>query len=183
MKKFPHAEFKVNWRPFELNPSAPKEGTNKMKMYNEKFGEERIKMMLPRLTETFAKVGIKYSMGGDTGNTFDSHRLIYYAGTKGEAKQDALVEELFLNYFSEEKYIGDPSILLAAADKAGLDKGEVENVLANPGMFQKEVEDEKKAFARGVRGVPFFIINNEERLSGAQPPETFEEIFGEMLKA
>ena len=42
-----------------------------MKMYNEKFGEERIKMMLPRLTETFAKVGIKYSMGGDTGNTFD----------------------------------------------------------------------------------------------------------------
>lgn len=71
MKKFPQAEFEVNWRPFELNPAAPKEGTNKMKMYNEKFGEERIKMMLPRLTETFSKLGITYSMGGDTGNTFD----------------------------------------------------------------------------------------------------------------
>jgi len=71
MKKFPQAEFEVNWRPFELNPDAPKEGTNKMKMYNEKFGEERIKMMLPRMTETFSKLGIKYSMGGDTGNTFD----------------------------------------------------------------------------------------------------------------
>jgi hypothetical protein len=23
-------------------------------------------------------------MGGNTGNTFDSHRLIYYAGTKGK---------------------------------------------------------------------------------------------------
>ena len=33
------------------------------------------------------------------------------------------------------------------------------------------------------RGVPFFIINKEEGLSGAQPPETFEEIFGEMIKA
>ena len=29
------------------------------------------------------QVGIKYSIGGDTGNTMDSHRLIYYAGTKG----------------------------------------------------------------------------------------------------
>ena len=52
-----------------------------------------------------------------TENDANSHRLIYYAGTKGKAQQDALVEELFLNYFSEEKYIGDPSILLAAADK------------------------------------------------------------------
>lgn len=183
MKKFPQAEFEVNWRPFELNPDAPKEGTNKMKMYNEKFGEERIKMMLPRMTETFSKLGIKYSMGGDTGNTFDSHRLIYYAGTKGTAQQDALVEELFLNYFSEEKYIGDPSILVAAAEKAGLDKGEVQKILADPAMFRKEVENEKKSFGRGVRGVPFFIVNGEEALSGAQPPETFEEIFGEMLKA
>ena len=44
-----------------------------------------------------------------------SHRLIYFAGMKG--KQDALVEELFLNYFSEEKFIGDRTILLAAAEK------------------------------------------------------------------
>jgi len=52
-----------------------------------------------------------------TENDANSHRLIYYAGTKGTAQQDALVEELFLNYFSEEKYIGDPSILVAAAEK------------------------------------------------------------------
>jgi hypothetical protein len=25
-------------------------------MYNEKFGEERVKMMMPRMTEAFAKV-------------------------------------------------------------------------------------------------------------------------------
>ena len=31
-------------------------GTNKLKMYNEKFGEERVKMMMPRMTEAFAKV-------------------------------------------------------------------------------------------------------------------------------
>jgi predicted DsbA family dithiol-disulfide isomerase len=110
--------------------------------------------------------------------------------------------------------------------QAGLDKGEVQKILADPAMFRKEVENEKKSFGRGVRwagslpreevareeqgkrareevaragaggvmwwlgcacdagrGVPFFIVNGEEALSGAQPPETFEEIFGEMLKA
>jgi predicted DsbA family dithiol-disulfide isomerase len=47
----------------------------------------------------------------------------------------------------------------------------------------QEVNDEKKAFGRGVSGVPFFIINKEEGLSGAQPAETFIEIFQELLKA
>ncbi len=32
-------------------------------------------------------------------------------------KQDAVVEELFRNYFSEEKFIGDRAVLLAAAEK------------------------------------------------------------------
>jgi predicted DsbA family dithiol-disulfide isomerase len=31
--------------------------------------------------------------------------------------------------------------------------------------------------------VPYFIINKEEGVSGAQPPETFLEIFTELLKA
>jgi predicted DsbA family dithiol-disulfide isomerase len=183
MSKFPQAEFEVNWRPFELNPDAPKTGTNKLKMYNEKFGEERVKMMMPRMTEAFAKVGIKYSIGGDTGNTFDSHRLIYYAGTKG--KQDAVVEELFLNYFSQEKFIGDRAVLLAAAEKSGLDKEEAAKVLDEPSMFKKQVEEEKRLFGRqfGVSGVPYFIINKEEGVSGAQPPETFLEIFTQHLKA
>jgi len=35
------------------------------------------------------------------GNTFDSHRAIYLASLVG--KEDAMVEELFKNYFSEQK--------------------------------------------------------------------------------
>jgi len=183
MSLCPQADFEVNWRPFELNPSAPKTGENKLEMYTRKFGEERIRMMMPRMTETFAKVGLNYSIGGLTGNTFDSHRLIFWAGTLGHAKQDALVEELFSNYFCEEKYIGDRQILLAAAIKVGLDQTEAERILDDCTAFKKEVENEKRTFGRGVSGVPFFIINREEGLSGAQPPETFVEIFRDALKS
>lgn len=37
----------------------------------------------------------------------DSHRLIAYAGHQGLDKQNALVEELFLGYFTRGKYLGD----------------------------------------------------------------------------
>ncbi|EKX35982.1 hypothetical protein GUITHDRAFT_117897 [Guillardia theta CCMP2712] len=179
MKKFPQVQFEVNWRPFQLQPEAPKEGRNKLEMYHEKFGADRVRMMMPRLTQAFDNVGVKFSMGGMTGNTFDSHRLIYWAGTKG--KQDELMEELFMNYFSQEKYIGDPQVLEQAAEKVGLDRQEAAGVISNPQAFAKEVEAEKKKFGRSVSGVPFFIINGEEGLSGAQPPEVFEQVFREVL--
>lgn len=37
----------------------------------------------------------------------DSHRLIYFAGQQGLDKQHNIVEELFLGYFTQGKYIGD----------------------------------------------------------------------------
>ena len=51
----------------------------------------------------FADIGIKYSLGGDTGNTMNSHRLIEFAGSL--EKQNELMEELFLNYFSEGSHL------------------------------------------------------------------------------
>ena len=71
-------------------------------MYKEKFGEARIAQMLPHMTKTFAELGVHYSIGGLTGSTLDSHRLIHWAGEVGGASaQDAVVSELFNNYFSE----------------------------------------------------------------------------------
>ena len=44
-------QFEVRWHPFQLNPQAdPKKGVNKMEMYKEKFGEERVKQMVPVMT-------------------------------------------------------------------------------------------------------------------------------------
>jgi hypothetical protein len=43
--------------------------------------------------------------GGLTGNTFDSHRLIEWAGREGQQAQGALVAELFRAYFSEARAV------------------------------------------------------------------------------
>lgn len=59
-------------------------------------------MALPAAQEVFAQEGVRYSIGGLTGNTYDSHRLIAWAEDNfGPAKQNALVEELFKSYFTE----------------------------------------------------------------------------------
>lgn len=41
------------------------------------------------------------------GNSLDSHRLIHYAGKQEPEKQHELVEELFIGYFTQGKFIGD----------------------------------------------------------------------------
>mmetsp|Transcript_15634 Transcript_15634/g.37141 ORF Transcript_15634/g.37141 Transcript_15634/m.37141 type:complete len:209 (-) Transcript_15634:1345-1971(-) len=116
------ADFVVNWRPFQLNPSASREGVNKLEMYREKFGEERLRQIMPRLTQVFAEEGLKYSLGGLTGNTLNSHRLVAAAERVGLGS--ALVEELMKGYFTEEKFINDREFLLETASKVGLPDAE-----------------------------------------------------------
>lgn len=165
----------VKWHPFFLNPDAPTEGVNKIDYYKSKFGSGRMQMILDRVGGAFANLGYKYSMGGKTGSTLDSHRLIELAGKQGLEKQNAVVEELFLNFFTQEKYIGDREVLVAAAEKVGVEGAR--SYLEDREAGLKEVLEAERKFRRGVSGVPHFVIDGRYEISGAQPPEAFLEAF------
>lgn len=168
-------DVQVKWHPFFLNPNAPVEGVNKAEYYKSKFGEGRMQMILDRVGGAFANLGYKYSMGGMTGSTLDSHRLLWHAGRQSLDKQNALAEELFLNFFTQEKYLGDKQVLVAAADKVGVEGSR--EFLDDPQAGLKEVLAEERKFRRGVSGVPHFVIDGRYQISGAQPPEAFLEAF------
>lgn len=54
------------------------------------------------MLQVFKAEGLDYCMDGLTGSTMDSHRLITWAGSSaGRQAQDALVEQLFLAYFTQ----------------------------------------------------------------------------------
>jgi len=168
--------FQVHWIPFQLNPDAPSgEGVNKMEMYTKKIGGGW-KSWLIRPFFFFAglREGIKFSMGGNTGNTFDSHRLISLASKQG--LQDELVEELFQNYFEQEKCISDHAVLLAAAKKVGLTGAE--DMLASD-LETASVNADLQSYQqnRGIRGVPHFIIEGRSSESGAPGTASFKQIF------
>ncbi|XP_065854985.1 uncharacterized protein [Euphorbia lathyris] len=166
-------DFEIKWHPFYLNPSAPKEGVNKLQYYREKFGS-RTEGIMARMTEIFRGLGMEYNLSGLTGNTLDSHRLIYFAGQQGD-KQHELVEELFLGYFTQAKYVGDKEFLLECAAKVGV-QGAAE-FLEDPNNGVKEVTEDLEKYSANITGVPYYVINGKHKLSGGQPSEVFLRAF------
>jgi len=140
--------------------------------------------MLERLGGAMRDSGIEgFSMGGNTGPTLDGHRLATYAEKEGLDKQNAFMEEIFRAYFCEEKAPCDRDVLLAAARNAGLDETKAREVLDAPTAQLGELDEQMQRFARGVSGVPFFIVSDGKKrfkLSGAQPPEAFLEVFEDL---
>lgn len=187
MTRLPDKEFSVSWLPFQLNANASKTPQSKVEMYMKKFGRtrEQVMQMSASMKANFDRVGLPFNFTdkGVTGNTFNSHRLIAMAGTKGPEVQDKVVESLFNAYFNEEKFLNDPDVLVQAAMGGGIDEASAKSFVENEKEFAKETSEELQ-IGREMRvtGVPFFVITNEDTgkkagLSGAQPPEQFVEVF------
>ncbi len=102
-------------------------------------------------------------------NTFEAHRLLHWAETKGRQKE--LKERLFTAYFSDGENPSDPQVLMNASGKAGLVPEEAREVLTS-GRYAEEVRKAERLWqSRGVRAVPAVIINDRYLISGGQPPE------------
>jgi len=157
-----------------LAPDAPAgAGINKMEMYKKKFGEEKIRQIIPHMQDVGRQHNISFSYGGNVGNTFDSHRLISLAEKQG--KQDALVEELFKNYFEREKCISDREMLLAAAREVGVSGAE--DVLRGDAERSEVSEDLRRFADVARRGVPQFIINGRPLEPGALDSDAIRDAF------
>lgn len=184
------ANITVNWLPFQLNASASKAGVNKVQMYMQKFGrtKEQVLAMSNSMRANFEAVGLPYSFSDEslTGNTFNSHRLIALAGSKGPEVQDKVVEALFQAYFADDKFLNDPEVLVAAAVKGGcLDESGARAFVTDEDQMASQVHEElETGKGMNVQGVPFFVLSNEAgqkvTLSGAQPAEQFVAAFGKL---
>ena len=112
-----------------------------------------------------------------TPNTFAAHRLIWLAGYHD--KQDEMVEMLFRQYFLEGGDIGNIETLSKIAAHAGLDQAAIETFLAGDEGIEAVKAEEAAGHRMGIRGVPYFVFNGVNALSGAQPPEQFLTAFRE----
>lgn len=179
------AALHCSWHPFLLDPSLPAEGVDKLASYEAKFGKARVAQILPHMAGVGAATQppIAFKWGGKIAGTLASHRLIELAMAKGgEELQNKCVEELFKDYFEREANIGDVDTLVNAAARAGMDAGEVRTYLqSNEGA--ERVLKEVRAWSTKFRisGVPFFIVNNKFRLSGAQETDVLLEAIDEAL--
>ena len=114
-----------------------------------------------------------------TPNTLDAHRLIWLSDK--ECIQDAVVEALFLAYFTQGRDICNQQTLIDVVAEAGLDRAGAEATLNSDEGMDAITEASEQARRFRVEGVPFFIINNELTLSGAQSPEVFLAAFKQAI--
>lgn len=175
---FPHAaDVTITWHSFELDPETKAEpGAHVVDMVAAKYGisREQAEAQHEQMAAQANAVGLDFNWRtAIPGNTFDAHRLIHLAAGHGLA--DAAEERFKKAYFSEGVNVEDHSELRRLAVEIGLEPADVDRVLDSDEFAAEVRADEQRASTLGVRGVPFFVIDNKYGISGAQPVEAFAQ--------
>jgi len=183
LAQVPDHPFVIEWHPFQLNPDMPLDGMDRRDYLEGKFGgkDAAVKAYAPVVEHAEnAGLTINYEAIKRTPNTLNAHRLIHWAGI--ESKQTEAVDALFQAYFVDGRDIGEPEVLGDIADSIGMDAAVVQKLLST----DNDIDDIKARDAHsrqmGVSSVPTFIVDNKHAVPGAQPPELWLKVIGEIME-
>jgi predicted DsbA family dithiol-disulfide isomerase len=181
----PGVAVEVTWFPFQLSPDMPREGKDRREHYASIFGEERARQIMEGMKQTGAAEGIAFDAppGARSPNTLSAHVLMYWASRSAGVDQNALAEKLFHAHHVRGEDIGNHHVLAGIASEVGMNSAEVLTAL-QAGTDEDTVTGLiAQAREAGVSGVPFFIVDGQYGLSGAQPPEAFLEAIDQAAAA
>ena len=172
--------FDIFWRPFQLNPDMPKGGMDRRQYLEAKFGAERAETFYKQIEDHAKGAGldVRFDLIERTPNTFDAHRLIRWSRSTG--MQNAVVNQLFVRYFERGEDLGDRDLLLDVAESVGMERAVVKQLYDNDADRELLETEESTAREIGVNGVPTFIVANKHVVTGAQPPDLWENVLDEL---
>jgi predicted DsbA family dithiol-disulfide isomerase len=177
----PDHPFAIEWHPFQLNPDMPAGGMDRQTYLQTKFGsKDGLYKAYQPVVEHAEKAGLALNLDliARTPNTLDAHRLIHWAGIEG--RQTPVMLALFRAYFIEGRDIGDAATLADIAAGVGLDRAMTETLLAGPADADDIRARDAHARARGVTGVPTFVIAGSHVLTGAQQTEVWLSVIDQI---
>lgn len=168
-------EVQIVWHSFQLDPDLiAKPGT----LYTESLARrkgwsvEQTLGIFSNVTTMAAAAGLNYDFEHIVeANTLNAHQLLHLAAEYNV--QDSVKERLFKSHFCEGLDIGNMEVLMAIGEAVGIPGSQISSRIES-GEFQHAVRNDiDQANRMGIRGVPFFMINNAVSISGAQPVEAF----------
>ena len=180
-------DFKVHFRAFQLNPHMPLGGQDVMEHLTQKYGLslEQVKTNQDQIRARALEAGFKFHPDGRKRvyNTFNSHRLLYWAANECDLEKQAVLKKELLNtYFVLAVSLDDEKNILDAVVRAGLDKVRASEILASD-EFTAEVKAEEEFYKNlGIQSVPSLILNEEYLLQGAQEPESLISTFEQLIR-
>jgi predicted DsbA family dithiol-disulfide isomerase len=171
-------EIELYMQPFELNPTMGPEGVDATEYLTAKYGSSREQFAAnrARIVERGAAEGFAFGARTHIWNTFDAHRLLYWAGAEGPpGSQRALKHALVTAYHGQGRNPGAHDVLLELAGQVGLTVERAREVLER-GEFAEEVRQAERFWQElGIHSVPAVIVNRKHLISGGQPNAVFEQ--------
>ena len=165
----------VEYHSYELSPDTPVdfEGDEVEFLATHKgVPAEQARQMLDRVTGVAAEAGLEYRFDIlQHTNTVKAHELLHFA--KSHGRQLELAERLMSAYFTEGRHVGRVDDLVALAGEVGLDEDAARDALEKETFLDAVRHDKAQAAAYGINGVPFFVIDEQHGVSGAQPTDFF----------
>ncbi|EMR01201.1 DsbA family oxidoreductase [Cesiribacter andamanensis] len=175
--------FEVATKPYELSPNAPAEGESKEAYFIKNYGAAA----LPRLNDSSQQLaqmgkaeGIIFDWQKATRihNTFNAHRLLWLA--KDYGVQKAVADALYKANFTDGSNVNDVDVLLEIGQANGIPSQRLQGFFESEEGKQEVRQLEAWAQRSGISGVPAFIFNQQYLVSGAQPAETFTQVFEQL---
>jgi len=168
-------DVEIEWLPYQLNPTIPTEGMDRKQFRTMRFGWENSLAMDARAIEAGRRFGAEfnYQLQTRTPNTVAAHALARLAHAEGGAVlQDQVIDALFTAYFTQGKDIGDHAVLERIAEEAGMQADALRRSL----LAQDEIRSfDARIKARGVSGVPSYLVDGELLFSGSQDVQGYVE--------
>lgn len=168
----------IEWQPFELNPDMPKQGENLRAHLLRKYGAEPDANDKARanISALGAEYGFEFDYFEDMKmvNTRDAHLLLDFAHEEG--LQHTLMQRLFAAFFTEHKDVSDRAVLLAEAQRVGMDPAAAALALDDTERCRRVVNQEVQWQQQGISGVPTVLFNRSSAMTGAHPQSTYKDV-------
>jgi len=174
---FSHQDkIEIEWKSFQLNPLLKTD--TQISVYqsladSKGWQMDYAKQVTDQVAEMAAQVGLDFNFDkAVVANSFNAHRFSHLA--KQHHLGDAAEEQLFRAYFTDGRNIDDIDTLVELGVSIGLDADEISKTLNNGDTYAADVHrDIFEAETLGIRGVPFFVMNDKYAVSGAQATDVF----------
>ncbi|AXT20343.1 DsbA family oxidoreductase [Flavobacteriaceae bacterium AU392] len=178
LQQWKGASIEIEWHPYQLDPTIPQEGINRITYLENKFGDiERTKPMADAISDAGEELGIAFNFSDKwlAVNTLPLHQLLHVAGEEGF--KEVLKERFFKAYFDENLHLNSIDVLSKIMAEYSWDRQKVERIINDDTIAYAVTQEIKHYQQRGVSSVPFFIINDKYGISGAQPSNVFLQVF------
>ena len=175
-ERMPEVQLNVRWHSVRLIPQVPPQGWPYQAFYEHRLGgPDAVRARRAQVQAAASQAGlvIHHEKIAVFPNTWRAHRLLSLAEPLGTDTHEALLDKLYDSYFVQGLNIGDDTVLEQLAQALGLGLSNADDLDAPPIWHPPE----------GASGVPLFVFNQQQAISGAQPPDVLLSAMLQTLQA